>query len=496
FLMWDGVDPRWDKATVTWYFKHPKAPPEADGRFFTDFDFGVVALPQSAGEKTEVNKTLTTTRGTKITLVSVERTAVTGKPDTFSLRWTCEGATEPDNLYISTSMKKGDVVDDRGTDLLNGTGGFGGWLEGGAGRKTTGVCRLLTSPAVDAKTISIKVNTQESSPSLRDDKWFRSASLVFSPRTLSNLPDETPPVPLVETESANTRATLYPFRSIDFKTAGKESAGVQLWLRLKDPKKLAPALSPDESLAWRLRAITATDDAGQKVSAHDFGRTNLLWRADGLPVPNSEQMTQFSISYDGAATKTLAFNLYAELSRRKKLDFTFRNIAIPQNAGDMVTPKQVMKLPSGDALVLWKVGRFDGAHPIPALEFADLRLHETVAGLVYVFEYRPAKALPTSTDVSYAAEWLSDDQRRELYRLALNFDATVTSRTGDLWRAYADTPAGKEEYEKSRKLWYSMVSAVPQATAKTLDLKLNVTHSTPLGEPEDFWFAAVPVPKK
>jgi hypothetical protein len=148
---------------------------------------------------------------------------------------------------------------------------------------------------------------------------------------------------------------------------------------------------------------------------------------------------------------------------------------------------------------LWKVGRFDTRHPIPVnAPYGASGKPLNWAGLVLVWEFRPAGVNaddPSLTDLQVRFRDLAttDDKGRVVKATRLA-DTSFASHDGDVWREYKELPDGtREGFGATQRRWFSLYRDLPEADAKSLNVKLQVDASTPLAPPETVSFHNVPV---
>jgi hypothetical protein len=165
----------------------------------------------------------------------------------------------------------------------------------------------------------------------------------------------------------------------------------------------------------------------------------------------------------------------------------------------MTVVKQIERTSAGDQIILWKVGRFDRAYPIPAsAPYGASGKALNWAGLVLVWEFRPAGVDaddPSLTDlqVRFRDVAATDDKGRVVQATRLG-DTSFASHDGDVWREYKELPDGtREGFATTQRRWFSLYRDLPDANAKSLNVKLQVEASTPLAPPETVTFQNIPV---
>jgi hypothetical protein len=191
--------------------------------------------------------------------------------------------------------------------------------------------------------------------------------------------------------------------------------------------------------------------------------------------------------------------LQVQAVRKVRHVFDFRKVPFPARAGEMTVVKQIQRTPAGDQIILWKVGRFDTRHAIPAnAPFGAAGKPLNWAGVVLVWEFRPAGVDaddPALSDlqVRFRDMATTDDRGRALKGARLG-DTSFGSHYGDVWRTYKELPDGSREgFGATQRRWFSLFRDLPEPGASSLDVTLQIEASTPLAPPETVTFENAPV---
>jgi hypothetical protein len=492
---WSGLDPRSKKATFSFEILHPKAPPGANGETEEDLDFKAVALPDSPNTPLAVNRSVRSARGTEVVLRSIERVADEKSPQRNASLLLTLSFTPPaqvPDMSSSATIASGEARDESGVDLtqertIGGTFNY-------QGRTLVSVFRLPASPSAASKTVNLRLRLREVAPSQKQEKWFHRINIDFNPSALPWTPELAPTQPLAVANGPTTEVTLESL------TRGKSPQGLNAAIRLNFSNAERKQLGATWNLlSWNLRALNGQERREDNPSGsawHSF-----FWKPDGSPLEIGEEGRILTLHRPtgGVLPSEVSLQLQLQAVRKARHVFDFRNIPFPVKAGEMTVVKQIQRTPEGDQIVLWKVGRFDTRHPIPVnAPYGASGKPLNWAGLVLVWEFRPAGVNaddPSLTDLQVRFRDLAttDDKGRVVKATRLA-DTSFASHDGDVWREYKELPDGtREGFGATQRRWFSLYRDLPEADAKSLNVKLQVDASTPLAPPETVSFHNVPV---
>jgi hypothetical protein len=111
----------------------------------------------------------------------------------------------------------------------------------------------------------------------------------------------------------------------------------------------------------------------------------------------------------------------------------------------MKVVKQIQRTSAGDQIILWKAGRFDTRHPLPAnAPYGAAGKPLNWSGVVLVWEYWPTRVDADDLSLGHLQVRFrdlatTDDKGRAVKGTRLG-DTSFSSHDGDVWRAYKNYP--------------------------------------------------------
>ncbi|MDQ3814454.1 MAG: M56 family metallopeptidase [Armatimonadota bacterium] len=397
---WDGIDPRWATVPIEFEFLDPAAPRGATGEFEESVLFKNVPLPGKLKQPLRVNRTLTTTHGTRVFL---EKLAVVPKEEDiwqkepkilFVVRW--EPPQRVPDLEADLSLTTSSVRDDRGNDLNPNTFGY---VESGADlleslpERTT---LAVSAPPRGAKFVNVKINVSESAPSLKQEQWFRRFRFNVDMQEVPFQAEVKPVRPVAVAEDHDVTATLETLHHQDNGHYGGWQALGRLWLRARQQDKGLP-------WTWRVKEATFRDESNHEYK-DDFpsGSERLRWKADGTPVRDGETGQEINATCFEArrAPKKLTLETKLEAERRVVHALDFTGLPLPKS-GQTMEINQTRQLSTGARLTLRQVGYFTeeqgtsryGKKLKPLTQFGVLYEFTPAAGSDATASYHGARAI-------------------------------------------------------------------------------------------------------
>lgn len=492
---WSGLDPRSKKATFSFEILHPKAPPGANGETEEDLDLKAVPLPHSSNAPLALDRSTRSARGTEVVLRSIERITNDKSPqkgETLALTVALTPPAQVPDMSSSASIPGGEARDDSGTDLTKERP-VGGTFDY-QGRKLVSVFRLPVEPSTTAKTLNVRLRLREVAPSQKQEKWFHRINIDFDPSALPWTPEVAPAETLATASGPTTEVIL---QSLTSETSPQTlRAAVRLNHSQPGKKQLGATWN---LLNWSIR--TGKGQEAQQDNPSGFAWRTFFWKPDGSPLQIGEEARILTLSNPAGGTvpQSVSLQLQLQAVRKTRHVFDFRKIPFPTKAGEMTVAKQIQRTSEGDQIILWKVGRFDTRHPVPAnAPYGASGNPFNWAGLVLVWEFRPAGVDaddPSLTDLHVRFHDLAttDDKGRVVKATRLG-DTSFSSHDGDVWREYKELPDGtREGFGATQRRWFSLYRDLPEAGAKSLNVTLQVEATTPLAPPETVAFQDIPV---
>ncbi|HVF09936.1 MAG TPA: hypothetical protein VNA16_03990, partial [Abditibacteriaceae bacterium] len=165
-LGFSTVDPRWPYVTLVYQTMHPDTPPQSTGRYKEDFLLKNVAVPRKVGEVVALNQSVTTTHGTKVSLVRISRRKGPDRrvyvPKEYLL---IEGRVD---IASQSPVAAADVE-------WRGVADTGGDWKDDRGQTNAGSPELLVFPPPpdSVKALNVTISVKEEAPHLRDPRWQR-----------------------------------------------------------------------------------------------------------------------------------------------------------------------------------------------------------------------------------------------------------------------------------------------------------------------------------
>ncbi|HEX8236711.1 MAG TPA: hypothetical protein VF600_12205 [Abditibacteriaceae bacterium] len=492
---WSGLDPRLKKATFNFEILHPNAPPGATGETEENLDFRTIPLPASPGSPLPINRAVRSTRGTEVVLRSIERVAPGKSPykaESLALTVSFTPPAQVPDMSSSATIPGGAARDSSGGDLTQART-IGGTFDYQK-RALTSVFYLPKAPSPGAKTLDLQMRLREIAPSQKQEKWFHRVKIEFDPSALPWTPEAAPPQPLAQAKGTVTQLTLQSLQSEE--PSQWLRAAVRLNHLQAERKHLGATWN---FLGWKVRAANGQETEQENPSGSSW-RT-FFWRPDGSPLQAGEEGRILTLANPaGSVTpRVVSLQVQVQAVRKARHVFDFRKIPFPAKAGEMTVVKQIQRTSAGDQIILWKVGRFDTRHPIPAnAPFGASGKPLNWTGLVLVWEFRPAGVDaddPSLTDLQvHFRDLATTDDRGRAVKSARLGDTSFASHDGDVWRQYKELPDGtREGFGATQRRWFSLFRDLPDPGAKSLNVTLQVEASTPLAPPETVTFDNVPV---
>ncbi|HEX8552543.1 MAG TPA: hypothetical protein VF681_13430 [Abditibacteriaceae bacterium] len=441
--VWKDLDPRSRTAAIEWTLTK-RAAPEAEGRFPLAFDFGAVAYP-APGATTEVNKTMASPRGTKLTLLSVSRAGKMGqKTDQIVLKFKAEAAADMPDLTATYNLDSRGIADDKGVDLV---GNRSQGLFAQDGIITT---MVEDAPAPGATALKIKITGSENAPSLAQAQRSKVVSVTFDPSLLQKPPADDLPV--------TTPVASGISKALDVSLAQFQQGRATLWLRDKMPGaakrnwEVASWLSGEQNINFRPDEPQYWKENGAAPSPEESSVRVYLSPSDPIPVPATVALRPVRIQHTV---------------------LTFKDVPFPATAGETLAVNKEIPLQGGGSAVLSKVFRFDAAHPLN--DSMGVFRTSKGQGLAFVVEYRAPAADNVRSGRGAAAFSINearDDEGREIKGASpdgqMQFNAMPT-----------DVTDPDSENSTNKQTW---LRALPATGAKTVTLSGNVIVRTPEGE--------------
>lgn len=471
-LIWcAAIDPRWPRAALQFEWVDPKAPPHADGSFSETLVFKDVPLPEQGVVKT-VNQTLTTKRGTRVTIekIALPKESQDYAGQTILIVHALPPRDVPD---LMASVQREGAIDNTGKDLGHG----GGWssedaLERRPGRETHSFTNL---PSPQAKSLNLKVRVTESIPSLRQEQWYRRVSFDLALNRLPNAAPRAAPPPLSTVKIGDLEAALESFTTQPGNTL---EANTRVY---------SPALPPGQQ--WALKNFDLRDAAkplsvnGEEAQreywasdrSHNYSE---FWKPNGAPLRNGEAMHTIHFdkfpSEEAKGPEPQKFNLTAtaELVQKTSDAVTFNELPIPQ-PGQVINLEKAAMLGSGTRLILRKIGYFAPEHP--HTKSADSGGFKPPWGFGLVYEIVPVRE---NASASLSVTEARDDKNRPL-----NERSGITGTSSDVWQ---------KEHVEGR--WWTIFLLPTYPDAKHFNVTLSVNEMIPTGRQEKFTFRDLPAP--
>lgn len=302
-----GVNPVWKFVVAEFETLDPSAARGASGEINSTLVFDKVPLPAKSGEKLAVGKTMTTARGTTVTLKTV-RVGKHFAGDTDRTFFDFAVKSPPSIGDMKVELDLDSIKDENDTRWT-----YDGW--GNSGFEFS----VKALPPAGSKTLTVGIKIKESAPSLQKRGAYRQFRVEIPVAAFLKFkaPPANPPAPVLKAEGKAV--------SVEIERETHENTGnwgAMAWLKSRIP-------IADKSQKWLVRGVKARA-AGQEARGWTYqSDSGHQWmRLNGTVAAPNEHSNPFIVLF-GTRPDKFDLELRVEMARRMESSGSIRGVPLP-----------------------------------------------------------------------------------------------------------------------------------------------------------------------
>lgn len=309
-----GVNPVWKFVVAEFETLDPSAARGASGEINSTLVFDKVPLPAKSGEKLAVGKTMTTARGTTVTLKTV-RVGKHFAGDTDRTFFDFAVKSPPSIGDMKVELDLDSIKDENDTRWT-----YDGW--GNSGFEFS----VKALPPAGSKTLTVGIKIKESAPSLQKRGAYRQFRVEIPVAAFLKFkaPPANPPAPVLKAEGKAV--------SVEIERETHENTGnwgAMAWIQSRGN----PA---DKTQRWLLREVKArARDKETRGSTYEDDNSRQFMRLNGAPAASDEHSQSLIVPFDLKRPDRFDLELKLEMARRLENFTSLRGVPLPARGASL-----------------------------------------------------------------------------------------------------------------------------------------------------------------